>query len=79
MSDDAPQQKRYHAVYIDGVQYIPLSERPCGEEERLLLCEVYGGLWGEAFYDAFNESTQKFADPLARKMMRLNELMGFKK
>jgi hypothetical protein len=64
-------------VVIDGVVYT--AETELQKEERLLLCELYGALWTEAFYDPYNDSTQRFAEPLSRKMTRLNELMGFKK
>jgi hypothetical protein len=42
------------------------------------LSEVYGKLWAEACYDPMNESTRKFASPLAVIMQKLNEDLKFK-
>lgn len=71
--------RRYHEVNIDGVRYVPSRKRPLHDEERKLLSEVFGQLWTEAYYDPTNESTRKFAQPLADKMSELNKLLGFKK
>lgn len=47
-------------------------------EAKQILGYVYGALWAEGYYDALNESTEKFARPLADKMSRLNEILKFK-
>lgn len=52
---------------------------PDSDEARSLLCELYSKLWTEAYYDAYNEDTKKFAKPLVEKMKRLNELVKFRK
>lgn len=70
--------RRYSTVLIDGIQYLPLEQKPLDDEARRLLCEVYGALWTEANYDPNNDDTRKFAKPLSDKMMRLNKLLGFK-
>ena len=64
-------------VIIDGVHYHP--ETKLETEVKQLLSDVYGVLWAEANYDALNHHTEKFSKPLADKMARLNEIMGFKK
>jgi hypothetical protein len=63
-------------VLIDGKRYIEESDF---NEAMRLLREVYGALWTEAHYDPYNESTQKFATPLADKMREANRLLHFKK
>ncbi len=63
-------------VLIDGVLYRPETEFE--KETKEILCEVYNVLWGEGFYDSFNESTRNFARPLAEKMMQLNKILHFK-
>jgi hypothetical protein len=70
--------RKYSRVSIDGISYVPATERPLGEQARALLNEVYGRLWTEAHYDPWNEQTKKFAQPLADKMSELNKLLGFK-
>lgn len=70
--------RKYERVSLDGESYILAEERPLDAEARKLLSEVYGRLWTEAHYDPDNESTRKFAQPLAEKMSRLNTLLGFK-
>jgi hypothetical protein len=64
-------------VQIDGVNY--RRETELEAEARRLLSEVYGCLWTEAYYDPDSEDTRKFAQPLAEKMSRLNELLKFKR
>lgn len=64
-------------IVIDGITYTAETETQA--EEIKLLSEITYALWSEAFYDPYNESTQKFAEPLAFKMRRLNEIIGFKK
>ncbi len=49
------------------------------KEVFLLLNEVYGRLWCEAYYDPYNEITRKFAEPLSDKLSQVNKLLGFKK
>ena len=66
-----------HTVLIDGVEYRPQTRVQL--EAMTLLHEVYAVLWAEAFYDPYNDQTRKFAKPLAEKMMRVNELLRFKK
>ena len=65
-----------HKVTIDGIEYF--AQTPMEAEVKGILREVYGALWAEAYYDAFNDSTKKFAQPLSDKMRRLNELLKFK-
>lgn len=55
-----------------------LIEDDLTSEVREILNDVYGSLWAEAYYDSFNESTQRFARPLADKMARLNKIVKFK-
>ena len=64
-------------VVIDGIHYYPETELET--EAKELLCSVYGSLWAEAEYDALNHHTEKFAKPLSDKMLRLNEILRFKK
>jgi hypothetical protein len=64
-------------VEIDGVRYHP--EQLLEKRAMELLNEIYGSLWAEAFYDPFNDSTQKFAIPLSEKMTELNAILHFKK
>lgn len=64
-------------VVIDGVIYKPETELQI--EARKLMADVYDSLWGEAFYDSYSDATQKFAEPLSRKMTRLNEILEFRK
>jgi hypothetical protein len=64
-------------IVIDGVTYH--AETEIEKEARLLLSEIYGSLWAEAFYDPYNDATQKFAESLSIKMIRVNEIMGFRK
>ena len=68
---------RAGVVYVDGVEYRAVTE-PKNEANKLLE-EVYAGLWAEAYCDAYNDSTRKFAKPLADKMIRLNKILGFRK
>lgn len=63
-------------VTIDGVRYLP--ETTLQAEARKLLNEIYIPLWANGHYDALTESVGNFARPLADKMMRLNEIMGFR-
>lgn len=65
-------------IVIDGVRYVPEDDKPLQKEAEVLLCEVCNTLWGEAWYDPFNEATQSFAAPLADKMKRLNEILKFR-
>jgi len=64
-------------VIIDGVRYRPETEMEA--EAKRLLSQISAALWAEAYYDPFNDSTKRFAAPLADKMKRLNELLGFRK
>jgi hypothetical protein len=64
-------------VLINGRKYIPEDIHP-QKEILKLLSEVYAVLWAEAFYDPFNESTKKFATPLAEKMMIINTELCFR-
>jgi hypothetical protein len=70
--------RRFERVSLNGEAYIPAEERPLDMEARELLHDIYGSLWMEAFYDPANEATRTFAEPLARKMKKLNEMLGFK-
>lgn len=65
------------SVSINGELYY----RPTETDKRVnkLLSDVYGVLWAEAHYDAFNESTRRFAEPICAKMQELNEILEFKK
>ena len=45
----------------------------------LLLNDVYGRLWCEAYYDPYNEKFREFCAPLADKMSEANKILGFKK
>lgn len=65
-------------VRIDGVLYVRADQQPM-ESAMNLLREVYGALWGEAYYDAYNERTRDFAKPLADKMSEANKILRFKK
>jgi hypothetical protein len=65
-----------HKVLIDGEPYFPLAEEQF--EVKKLLREVYGILWAEAYYDPYNEETEKLALRVVEKMARLNELLKFK-
>ena len=65
-------------VLIDGVEYIPRKDL-ISDECLKIMCQVYGALWCEAYSDPYNESTQKFAAPLANKMSELNKILQFKK
>jgi hypothetical protein len=58
------------SIVLDGVTYN--AETELQKEAKKLLNEVYGTLWIEAFCDSHNASTQKFSEPLSRKMTRLN-------
>ena len=64
-------------VVIDGKRY--RAETELEKEATTLLCDVYGSLWTEAYYDHLCADTQRYAIPLAKKMARLNELLHFKK
>ena len=64
-------------VVIDGINYV--AETELQKETRLLLCDIYGTLWTEAYYDPDSEETRKFAKPIADKMTELNKILGFKK
>lgn len=70
--------RKYDSVVIDGVHYVAADPPPFLDEAAKLLAEVYGVLWTEANYDPINESTRKFAKPLADKMMEANKLLGFR-
>lgn len=65
-----------HKVMIDGILYLPQTELQI--EARKLLHDVYGTLWTNAFYDPYSEEIGEFAKPIAAKMMRLNEILGFR-
>jgi hypothetical protein len=66
-------------VTIDGVEYVRADRDLVDYAEAMrLLGEVYGSLWTEAYYDAYNDSTKKFATPLHEKMARANEILRFK-
>jgi hypothetical protein len=65
-----------HKVEIDGVAYV--RREPTEEATLRLLAEVYGALWTEAHYDPANESTRRFAEPLAAKMREANKTLRFK-
>lgn len=64
-------------VMIDGKRYVPADMSPPAEAMKLL-AQVYGRLWTEAYYDAFNKSTEDFARPLAELMSKANDVLGFK-
>lgn len=68
-------------VIIDGLAYRPQTdeEKAIDAEVQKLLCDVYGELWTEAYYDGFSDATIKFAQPLADKMAALNKILKFKK
>ena len=63
-------------VVIDGIRYYPESE--VDKEVQKILSTVYGKLWTEAYYDAYNEDTRRFAAPLADLMMEANKTLHFK-
>lgn len=63
-------------VVIDGITYVPRAEF-MSDEVRNILGDLYSRLWAEAAYDPLNESTQKFAAPLAEKIMQLNKILKF--
>lgn len=65
-------------VRINDTPYVPRNTVIPDRALRLLK-EVYAGLWMEAYYDPTNESTRKFAEPLADKMVELNSILHFKK
>lgn len=65
-------------VRIDGVLYVR-ADRQSMESAMGLLRDVYGALWGEAYYDAYNDRTRDFAKPLAEKMAEANKILRFKK
>jgi hypothetical protein len=70
--------KRYEQIVVNGVTYVPEEPGSFSETERRLLNELYCTLWAEAYYHALNDVTEKFAKPLADKIIELNETMGFK-
>lgn len=63
-------------VIIDGKRYVPAELSPPAEAMQLL-SRVYGRLWTEAHYDAFNQSTEDFAKPLADLMRKANDILRF--
>jgi hypothetical protein len=63
-------------VLIDDILYRPETEIEV--ETGKLLCSIYGIVWAEAYYDPYNEDTQRFALRIVDKIGRLNEILHFK-
>lgn len=60
---------------INGVIY---RHDAVNDKAMSLLAEVYNALWAEGYYDPLNESTGKFARPLAQKMQDANAILKFR-
>ena len=65
-------------VAINGVEYVP-KHTVIPDEAIAILIEVYSVLWAEGHYDPLTEAVGKVCRPLSDKMMRLNELLHFRK
>lgn len=52
-------------------------ESELGSEVRRGLSEIYSIVWGEAFYDAYNEKSYEIANRLWPHIKRLKELLKF--
>ena len=60
------------------VHTVVKTERKITGREKELLAKLYGMIWAEACYDAYNEATEKYARKLLEPIQELNTLLRFK-
>jgi hypothetical protein len=65
-------------VIIDGKEYVPKGT-VISKECLQALSALYSRVWPEAYYDARNESTEKFARDLCPYLELLNEELRFRR